>query len=206
MRIGVIGAGSIGRTLGALLRTAGHEVMLSWSSTPDRLAQAAAEVGAGARTGTPEQAVAFADTVLFAPRFEHVTAARDAAGSLADVIGIDTTNPYNPQRDGVVDLDGLTAGQHVAGLLPGARYVKGFNTLTSGFLAEAAGRVGAHQAVVLLCGDDAPAKRVVGGLVRELGFAPVDLGGLAESARQEPGGDLYGEELHVADLPDLTAP
>ena len=54
----------------------------------------------------------------------------------------------------------------------GARYVKGFNTLTSGFLAQAAGRVGEHQAVVLLCGEDAPAKGVVAGLVRALGFGP----------------------------------
>jgi AraC family transcriptional regulator len=70
------------------------------------------------------------------------------------MIVADNTNPDNSTRDGLVDLAGLTTGQHIAVLLPDARCFTGFNTLTSGFLAEAAGRADTDRAVVLLSGDD----------------------------------------------------
>lgn len=86
MRVGVI---RIGRTVGRLLHEAGHEIMASWASSEARLGEAADAIGAGTQTGTPAEAVAFADVVVFAPRFEHVEPASVAAGSLAGTVVID---------------------------------------------------------------------------------------------------------------------
>ncbi|MGH3798552.1 MAG: NADPH-dependent F420 reductase [Pseudonocardiaceae bacterium] len=201
MRIGIIGAGGIGRTVGRLLADAGHEVLVSWSSSNARLQVAAEQIGFGARATTPAEAVRHADVVLFAPRFEHIDAASRAAGTFSGKVVIDTTNPYNPERDGVVDLGDRTAAQFAAARLPAAHYVKGFNTLTSGFLAESAHRTGSDRVVIFLSGDDPQAKTAAASLAHDLGYAPVDLGALAGSARQEPGGEYYGEEFHLADVP-----
>jgi predicted dinucleotide-binding enzyme len=86
--------------------------------------------------------------------------------------------------------------------MPGGRYTKSFNTLTSGFQAQAAGRQGDEKVVQWLCGDDADAKRVVAGLIADAGFVPIDLGGTAacavmEMPRRE--GAVYGEEYRAAD-------
>lgn len=203
MRIGIIGAGQIGRTVGRLLAEAGHEVVVSWASSDARLRAAAEQIGRGTRTATPADAVAHADAVLFAPRFEHVEAATRAAGSLAGKLVIDATNPYNPERDGLVDLGDQTAAEFVSARLPGARYVKGFNTMTARFLADAAARTGPDRAVVFLCGDDGEAKHTAAALVRGAGFEPVDLGGVADSARQEPGGEYFDEEFSLTDVAGL---
>ena len=84
----------------------------------------------------------------------------------------------------------------------GARYTKCFNTLTSAFQAEAAGRQGEKRVVQWLCGDDANAKEVVAGLVEDAGFVPVDLGGTAECSVMEAPrreGAVYGEEYRASD-------
>lgn len=204
MRVGIIGAGAIGQTVGRLLARAGHDVLISWASSEARLQLAAEQVGFAARAATPADTVMHADAVVFAPRFEHIESAARAAGRLDGKVVIDTTNPYNPERDGLLELGDQTAAQFVSARLPGARYVKAFNTLTSGFLVESAKRTGADRVVIFLSGDDNDAKTTAATLVRDAGFAPVDLGALAESARQEPGGDYYGEDFRLADVPGLV--
>jgi predicted dinucleotide-binding enzyme len=92
--------------------------------------------------------------------------------------------------------------------MPGARYAKSFNTLTSSFQAEAAGRTGPDRVVMFLCGDDEEAKRVVAGLIDDAGFTPVDIGGVADAAPMEAPrrpGAVYGEELHEAQARDFVA-
>ena len=83
--------------------------------------------------------------------------------------------------------------------MPGARYTKAFNTLTSGFQAQAAGRTGPDRVVMFLCGDDEEAKGVVAGLIEDAGFTAVDMGGVADAAPMEAprrAGAVYGEEFH----------
>lgn len=203
MRVAIVGAGSIGQHVGRLFAEAGHEILVSWASSPQRLKRAAEQIGLGAKPVSPAAAVAQADAVLFAPRFEHAGVASDAVGDFAGRVVIDTTNPYNPERDGVLDLAGRTAAEVVSARLPGARYVKGFNTLTAEFLTTSAGREGRDRVVGFLSGDDQDAKTVAAGLVRDAGFDPVDLGGVRESGAQEPGGAYYGEEFHLDDVPHL---
>ena len=92
--------------------------------------------------------------------------------------------------------------------MPGARYTKAFNTLTSGFQAEAAGRTGPDRVVMFLCGDDEEAKRIVSGLIDDAGFTPVDMGAIADAAPMEAPrreGAVYGEEVHEPEARDFVA-
>jgi predicted dinucleotide-binding enzyme len=112
---------------------------------------------------------------------------------------IDTTNQFGGPP---LPAEGETAAHFNASRMPGARYTKSFNTLTSAFQAEAAGRKGDERVVQWLCGDDEKAKQVVAGLITDAGFVPVDLGGTADctvmEAPRRPGA-VYGEEYRAAD-------
>jgi predicted dinucleotide-binding enzyme len=90
--------------------------------------------------------------------------------------------------------------------MPGARYTKSFNTLTSAFQADAARREGDSKVVQWLCGDDQGVKGVVAGLIEDAGFVPVDLGGTETCAVMEAprrAGAVYGEEYRAADAPGV---
>ena len=128
------------------------------------------------------------------------------AGPFDGKVVIDTTNQFG--REGWEDLGGRTAAQVNAARLPGARYTKAFNTLTSGFQAEAAGRTGPDRVVMFLCGDDEEAKRIVSGLIDDAGFTPVDMGAIADAAPMEAPrreGAVYGEEVHEQEARDFVA-
>lgn len=204
MRIGVIGAGRIGGNAARLFAQAGHEVLVSFSRDPQKLDALAAEIGG--RAGTPREAVAFGDVVMLAVSWTLIDDVLAQAGPLDGKIVIDTTNQFG--REGWEDLGDQTAAQVNAARMPGARYTKAFNTLTSGFQAEAAGRTGADRVVMFLCGDDDEAKRVVGGLIDDAGFTPVDMGTVADAAPMEAPrreGAVYGEELHEQQARDFVA-
>ena len=199
MRIGVIGAGRIGANAARLWRNAGHEVVLSFSRDPAALEERAAAIGA--RAGTPAEAAAFGEVVMLSVPWRLIDTVLADVGSLDGKIVVDTTNQFGP--GGLEDLpEGRTAAQLNAARMPGARYTKAFNTLTSGFQAEAAGRTGADRVAMFLAGDDGEAKKVVAGLIDDAGFTAVDVGGTADAAIMEAPrreGAVYGEEFNEAD-------
>jgi predicted dinucleotide-binding enzyme len=198
MRIGIIGTGRIGGGIARQLVSAGHEVHLSFSRDPASLQQTADALGPRAGAGTPAESVAFGDVVVVSVPWGVVPDAMEQAGSLHGVIVIDTTNQFGTP----MPPDGQTAAHFNAERMKGSRYTKSFNTLTSAFQAEAAGRRGDDQVVQWLCGDDAEAKAVVSSLIADCGFEPVDLGGTAGCAVMEAPrrpGAVYGEEYRAAD-------
>jgi predicted dinucleotide-binding enzyme len=204
MRIGVIGAGRIGANAARLFAKAGHEVLVSFSRDPQKLDALAAEIGG--RAGTPRGAAAFGEVVMLSVPWTLIDDVLAQAGALDGKIVIDTTNQFG--REGWEDLGDQTAAQVNAARMPGARYTKAFNTLTSGFQAAAAGRTGADRVVIFLCGDDEEAKRVVGGLIDDAGFTPVDMGGVTDAAPMEAPrreGAVYGEEVHEQQAQDFVA-
>lgn len=202
MKVGIIGAGRIGGGLATQLAGAGHEVLLSFRRDQAALDALAAGIGPAATTGTPADAAAFGDAVVIAVPWSALPAALEQAGPLTGKIVIDTTNQYGAPP---LPADGQTAAAFNAARMTGARYTKSFNTLTSAFQAEAAGRGGIKRVVQWLCGDDAGAKEVVARLIQDAGFVPVDLGGTAGCAVMEAPrrpGAVYGEEYR---LPDAMA-
>jgi 8-hydroxy-5-deazaflavin:NADPH oxidoreductase len=193
MKIGIVGAGSIGQALAVRFAAAGHDVMLSNSRGPETLAAVIAAFGGSVRAGSVPEAARFGDVVAIAipPR-----ALRDLpAGPFAGKIVIDVNN-YYPEHDGPFpELDGsdLSSSQALASLLPGARVVKAFNTLYfERLLHDSRPDLPAEQRIAVpVAADDADAARTVAVLVDEIGFTPVDAGSLADSHRQQPGTSLY---------------
>jgi hypothetical protein len=198
MRIGIVGAGRIGGNCATQFARGGHEVMLS-GRDPSKLEPLAAEIGEAASVGTPAEATAFGEVVVVAVPWDGFDDAVAAARSLDSKIVIDTTNQYGSSE---MPADGETAASFHAARVPGARYTKSFNTLTSAFQAEVAFRPDAERVVQWVCGDNEEAKRVVMGLISDAGYVPVDVGGNADAAVMEmprrPGA-VYGEEYRLPD-------
>jgi predicted dinucleotide-binding enzyme len=193
MRIGIVGAGRIGGGMARMLAPAGHDVLVSYSRDEGKLRALAEEIGG--HVGTPRGAVEFGEVVVLSVPWGGIDEALAAMGQLDGKIVIDTTNQFGP--GGVQDLGGQTAAQVNEARMPGARYTKSFNTLTSAFQAEASERSGDARVALFVVGDDADAKAVVAGLIEDAGFVAVDLGGTADAAPMEAPrreGALYGEE------------
>ena len=186
------------------LAKGGHEVKLS-GRDPSKLEPLAQEIGDAASVGTPAEAAEFGEVVVLAVPWDGWDDAVSAAGPLDGRIVVDTTNQYGAPP---LPAEGQTAASLNRDRLPGARYTKSFNTLTSAFQAEAAGRPPATRVVQWLCGDDADARRVVAGLIEDAGFAPVDLGGCdtctVMEAPRRPGA-VYGEEWRLPEADGVAA-
>jgi len=199
MKIGVIGAGRIGGNCARQAVKGGHEVMLSFGRDPAKLESLASELGSSASTGSPEEAVAFGQAVILSVPWDVIPHAIEQAGDLRGKVVIDTTNQYGTTP---MPQPGQTAAAFNARRTPGARYTKSFNTLTSSFQAEAAGREGDERVVQWVCGDDPEAKALVAGLIEDMGYVPIDLGGTETCQVMEAParlGAVYGEEYRAAD-------
>lgn len=192
MKIGIIGAGGIGQAFARQVARAGYEIILSNSRGPASLAAVASELGPRARAGTRLEA-AQADIVQLAVRWDQVPEALAGLPPWDGRILIDSTNAATFTANGLrpIDLKGQASSEVVASLAPGARVVKAGNTLVRAMLA-ADPRVGDGHRVLFLSGNDTAAKLTVTEVIEKAGFAVIDLGDLASSARlqQFPGGVL----------------
>lgn len=190
MKIGILGAGFIGRAMAALAANSGHEVMISNSRDPVTLTSTAASLGCA--TGTAQQAAQFGEVVIVAVPFSSIDALPVAA--LDGKIVVDTCNHY-PQRDGrieALEAHVTTTSQMLAAVLPGAKVVKAFNAILAKDLETDGVSAGTSKRRALpLAGDNDEAKRVVSELLDQFGFDSVDAGGLADSWRFERAKPVY---------------
>ena len=194
LKIGVIGSGRIGGTLGELWLKAGHEVMFS-SLDLEHDKGLAARLGGKARAGTTREAAAFGEVLLFAVPYGALPQlGRDLADSIKGKVLIDACNPI-PGRDGEIAAWARSKGAGLASaeLLPGARIVRAFNAIGYARLPEAARRQG-ERIGMPLAGDDADAIAVASRLVRDVGLEPVAVGPLAMGRYLIPGTPLAGEQ------------
>jgi len=196
LKIGMVGSGREGSALGKLLIKAGHPVMFS-SRHPEDLKGLVAGLAPLAQAGTVEQAIAFGDVVAIVVPYTAIEQIGKAhAEALAKkVLVIDVSNPI-ARRDGEDFVKSVGeqggAGLMTAKLLPGARIVRAFNAIGSGRLGELAHRPGEPLGVPI-AGDDPKAIAVAQSLIREIGFEPVLVGGLAKGKYLVPGTPLAGE-------------
>jgi predicted dinucleotide-binding enzyme len=192
VKIGIIGSGDVGSAIGAVWVKAGHEVMFS-SRHIEHDQSLAARLGAGARAGTPREAAAFGDVVMVSVPYGALPdVGRDVADLIEGKVVIDTCNPF-PSRDGEIAdwAREKGAGLASAELLPGAHVVRAFNAIGAermGSAHQEPDRVG-----MPIAGDDADAVEVASRLIREIGYEPVLIGGLAMGKHLVPGTSLAGE-------------
>ncbi|MDX5458666.1 NADPH-dependent F420 reductase [Micromonospora tulbaghiae] len=193
MEIGIIGSGHIGGTLTRRLRSLGHGVAVANSRGPQSLTDLAAE--SGARAVSVEEAVQGAELVVIAIPLRAVP---QLPAALFDGKLVVDANNYYSQRDGDIPelLDrSLSSSRWTADHLKGARVVKVFNNIQAAHLMDQGKPAGTAGRIALpVAADDADAKRIVMGLVDELGFDPVDAGTLDESWRQQPDTPVYGTD------------
>jgi 8-hydroxy-5-deazaflavin:NADPH oxidoreductase len=202
MRIGVIGAGSIGGTLARYLAKLGHQVSIANSRGPESLTALATEFGA-APVSVVNAAKAGDLVIVSIPEKAVADLPRGLFANVADsVVVVDTGNYYPELRDGRIDaIDrGMLDSQWVAQQL-GRPVIKAFNNIyAKSLLEKGVPRGTTGRTALSVAGDPLDAKAVVLRLVDDLGFDPVDGGGLDDSWRQQPGTPAYCRDLEAAAL------
>jgi 8-hydroxy-5-deazaflavin:NADPH oxidoreductase len=180
MRIGIIGAGNVGGTLGRRWAALGHDVTFGVRGAPDAELRAIVDGARGrARAAPVADAVRDAEVVVLATPWAAVPDALASAGPLDGKVLFDCTNPLKPGFTLDVGPGGESGAERVAALAKGARVVKVFNT--TGFNNMADPSYGGEPTLMLYAGDDADAKAVAKRLATELGFEAVDAGPLARA-------------------------
>jgi predicted dinucleotide-binding enzyme len=196
LKIGTIGAGHEGGALGSLFVKAGHPVMFS-SRNPADLKDLVAGLGPLAHAGTVAEAIAFGDVILLVVPYTAVKQiGHDYAAALAKkALVIDVSNPIE-RRDGPETMAWVEnaggAGLATASVLPGAHLVRAFNAIGYRQLTADAHRADGLVGVPI-AGDDKPAIALAEKLIREIGYEPVLVGGLAMGKYLVPRTPLGGE-------------
>jgi predicted dinucleotide-binding enzyme len=204
MKIGIIGAGFIGRAVTAVAIKHGHEVMVSNSRSPDTLFSLVG--GTGCKAGSAQQAAEFGDIVLVAIPLKHYQAVPVAA--VEGKIVLDANN-YYPQRDGHIaelDRNELTTSELLARHLPKSKVVKVFNAIIATDIEKDGRPAGApDRRAHPIAGDDAAAKQVVADLLDQFGYDVVDAGPLKEGRRFQRDTPAYCVPLNTAKLREALA-
>jgi predicted dinucleotide-binding enzyme len=208
MKIGIVGAGMIGRALAATLVSAGHEVQIANSRGPETLGDVADDTGA--TPGSSADVVLGKDLVVITIEQFRVPELVDAGmfdGVAPETIVVETTN-YSPlQRDlPIVAIeDGLTESAWVSEQI-GRPVIKAFNTISFKPLRERGQSAGTPGRIALpVSGDDLESKRVVMSLVDAIGFDAIDASTLAESWRLQPGTPVWGALLDADGVREALA-
>jgi predicted dinucleotide-binding enzyme len=199
-KIGVIGSGNIGSTVGRLWVKAGHQVLFS-SRNPENLKQLVDSLGSSAQAGTVHDALTFGDAALLAvPYGAYPQIGKDYAQELAGKIVLDAGNAV-PSRDGEISKEAqeLGIGLSSAKYLPEARIVRAFNTLSYLVLASNAHRAGERMAIPI-AGDDKEALALASKLIQDAGFDPVIVGSLQSAKLFARGGPLYGQQITAKEM------
>ncbi len=200
MRIGIIGAGNIGGTVGRLLADAGHEVLIS-SRHPEQLGERARNIGG--QCGPIIQAATWGDALLLAiPFFATEDLDMAVKDALIGKVVLDAGNPFE-ERDGHAfrEVQEMGAGSltWTQKRLYGVHVVKAFNTLHVSTLESEAHREG-ERVGVPLASDHEDALELASALVRDCGFDPVVVGDNAASARFDPGTPVWNSGMTAAQL------
>lgn len=201
-KIGIVGSGYIGGTLGILLARAGCEIFYS-SRHPDTLKDLVKTAGPKACAGTVAEAIAFGDVIVLSlplkalPKLDAET-----KKTLKGKIVIDTSNPY-PERDGAIAEEARKEpggmGTFVARLLPGARIVRAFNTVYFEDLKKTFNNSG-EKIGIPIAGDDQEGLKAASELVERAGLDPVVVGSLSTSKLFDVGTVVYATSAPAREI------
>ena len=187
MRIGILGSGRMGGKLGTLFARVGHDVVFSYARSEQKLKRLARNAGKTARAGTPREAARDADAVLLAVHWSRVDDVLKQAGDLSGKIIVTCSLPMNADDTELVVAHDISGAEALAKMARRAKVVAAFGTVPSEVLFSVfEGKRRATRPSLAYCGDDRDAKDAVAGLIRDVGFDPVDAGPLRIARHTEP--------------------
>lgn len=188
MKIGIIGSGNMGRSLGILWAEQGHQVFFG-SRDSEKGKAVAQQAGLGTQGGTNEEAAAFADVILWTARGIMPSKLLSNTEVLDGKIIIDCNNQDIPEGFAYPVIEESLA-EKLALDVSNARVVKAFNTMAQEVFELAPTPLKDYQVSVFVAGDDEEAKNTVMQLAQEIGFAPVNSGVLRNARLIEGLGDF----------------
>ncbi|WP_250124453.1 NAD(P)-binding domain-containing protein [Chroococcidiopsis sp. CCMEE 29] len=188
MKIGIIGTGNMGRSLGILWAEQGHEVF--FGSRDAEKGKAIAEfAGHGTKGGTNDEAAAFSDVILYTARGIMPSAVLSSTDVLSGKVAVDCNNwdiPEGYAYEPIVE----SLAEKLAADVPNAHVVKAFNTMAQEVFELSPTPLKEYHVSCFICGDNEQAKKTVMALAEEIGFAPVDCGALRSARMLEGLGDF----------------
>lgn len=195
MKIGVMGTGNVGATLGRRWMERGHDVVFGTRDPGHAKLDTLRASLARPLVALPwRDAAAQSEIILLAVPWSCVPEfVADTGEHLAGRVLIDCINPLNDTFDGLTLGFTTSASEEIARLVPKTRVVKAFNTVSAATMADP--HYGDARATAFYCGDDPVAKQTVHQLSEELEFEPVDAGPLSNARLLEPLAMLY---IHLA--------
>lgn len=190
MKIGILGSGVVGQTLGSGFIRHGYEVMLGTRS-PEKLTDWKLKAGESGRVGSFAEAAAFGDILVLAVKGAAAEDTLKTAGreNLSGKAIIDATNPIadSPPDNGVLrfftSLDDSLMEQSQRAF-PDARFVKAFNSVGNALMVNP--DFGGIKPTMFICGNDSRAKQEVSRILDLFGFEVEDMGGAQAARAIEP--------------------
>src|SRR5574341_1616283 len=180
MKIGIIGAGDVGSTLGKAWAKRGHQIMFGIRNLESPKAEKLlSSQDINLQVENIDQAINFGEVIVLAVPWEAALEIVKAAPNLSSKTIIDPTNPLSSDLKRVVTPSTTSAAEEIAKLAQGAKVVKAFNAIGARTLGKRQG--GREEADAFLCGDDSISKSLVGKLAVEIGFNVVDVGPLSNA-------------------------
>jgi|SRR5579883_846444 len=195
MKIGILGAGNVGTTLGKAWVNQGHEVIFGVRDPQaDKVKTLLDELNSRAKAATIAETTIAAELVALTVPWDAVPEVLQQVGDLSHKICLDCTNPLVANKlHQTADL-ATSGGEQVAAWLPKARVVKIFNTVGWEIMAQP--QYGDETATMFYAGDDPEAKAVAAQLAREVGFEPIDAGGLSAAGYLEDLAGFWGQLVY----------
>jgi hypothetical protein len=187
MRVGILGSGLMGGTLGTLFARAGHDVVFSYARSEQKLKRLAREAQGKARAGTPAEAARDADALVLAVHWSRVDDVLKQAGDVSGKVIVSCSLPMNADDTDLVIAHTSSGAEELARKIQRAHVVSAFGTVPSEVLFDVfESKRKAKRPSLVYCGDHQDAKTVAATLIRDVGFDPVDAGPLRIARYMEP--------------------
>jgi 8-hydroxy-5-deazaflavin:NADPH oxidoreductase len=182
MKIGIIGSGDVGGTLGMRWRQKGHEIMFGVRNRQSQSVQKLIQSDKNLEFGEIMETVAFGDVIVLAVPWTSIEETILKAGNLSNKILIDPTNPLTPDLKGLA-MNNSSAAEKISNLAKSAKVVKAFNMIGAKALNNLI--FDSQRADLFICGDDSHAKQIVRELAIDIGFDVIDVGPLVNARMLE---------------------
>jgi hypothetical protein len=185
VKITFIGYGQVGGPLADHLQRLGHEVILAAAEPNSLNLQKALGRNPDLRVAPPQEAVQRAKVVFLATPFPaNEAAVKSVAEELTGKILVDCTNPVGPNLTHSLNSS-QSGSEMVQKLVPEAKVVKAFTIYGFENFEDSSYPGYNVKPVMMYCGMDSAAKETVGELIAQLGWQPLDVGGLEQALHLE---------------------